>query len=71
MDDDADDGGKPRAKISFLEAMYCMKLSEYISTSGAPRQNIEDIQRIARSIRSHHASKPRSSPSIEQYFKPK
>ena len=74
MDDDADDAGKPRAKISFLEAeMYCMKLSEYISTSGAPHQNIEDIQHIASStrIRSHHVSKPRSSPSIKQYFQPK
>ena len=68
---DVDDGndGKQKAKVSFLEAEECcIKLAEYIKTSGAPKKNLDDIQRIARNLRSHHASKPRTSPTITHFF---
>ena len=59
---DLDDDGKQKSKISFLEAEECcIKLAEYIKTSGAPQKNLEDVHCIARNLRSHHGSKPRMS----------
>lgn len=71
MDMDDGDDGKQKAKVSFLEAEECcIKLAEYIKTSGAPKKNLDDIQRIARNLRlrSHHTSKPRTSPTLTHYF---
>ena len=66
---DVDDNGKPKAKVSFLEAEdCCIKLAEYIKTLGAPQKNLHDVHRIARNIRSHHGSKQRISPTITHFF---
>jgi len=67
---DIEDGNqKPAAKVTFLEAEECcFKISEYITTSGAPREIKDDILRIARRIRSHHVSKPRMTPTITKFL---
>ena len=63
--DTNDDNQKTKSKITFLEAEECcLKLHEYIKSSGALRENIDRVLKTARSLRAHNASKPRTTTCV-------
>ena len=61
---------KQEEKVCFLEAEAClMKVTEHIRSSGLPKKHIDEFFRLQRILRSHNASRPRVTPTINTYFK--